>query len=65
MNWQEHITANPEVLVGKPIIKGTRLSVDFILELLANGWPESEILRNYPGLTLEDIRVCLAYENQA
>ncbi len=65
MNWQEHITANPDVLVGKPVIKGTRLSVDFILELLAQGWPESEILRNYPGITLADIRACLAYASES
>jgi uncharacterized protein (DUF433 family) len=58
---QTRIVVDPEILVGKPIIKGTRLAVEFILELLAEGWSEAEILRNYPGLTQEDIRACLAY----
>jgi uncharacterized protein (DUF433 family) len=61
MTWQEHITADPAVLVGKPIIKGTRLAVEFILELIAEGWCESDILRNYPGLTREQLLACVAY----
>ena len=64
MNWQDHITIDPNVLVGKPVVKGTRLSVDFILGLLAQGWPEGEILRNYPGITAADIRACLAYASE-
>ena len=61
MRWQERIVVDAEVLTGKPIVKGTRLAVDFILELLSEGWTESEILSNYPGLTREDIQACLAY----
>jgi uncharacterized protein (DUF433 family) len=61
MNWQERITIDPKVLAGKPVIKGTRLAVEFIIDLLANSWPESEILQNYPGLTHEDIQACLSY----
>ncbi|CUS03921.2 conserved protein of unknown function [Candidatus Promineifilum breve] len=61
MDWQERITVDPKVLVGKPVVHGTRLSVEFIVDLLAQGWPESELLRNYPGLEPEDIRACLAY----
>ena len=61
MNWQEHITADPSVLVGKPVIKGTRLAVEFILELIAEGWSEADMLRNYPGLTREQILACVAY----
>ena len=61
MNWQEHITADPTVLVGKPVIKGTRLAVEFILELIAEGWSEADMLRNYPGLTREQILACVAY----
>ena len=61
MEWQERIVVDPKILVGKPIIKGTRLSVEFIVDLLAQGWPESEILRNYPGITHEDIAACLKY----
>ena len=61
MAWQDRITIDPAVLVGKPVIKGTRLAVEFIVDLLAHGWTEEEILRNYPGITPEDIRACLAY----
>lgn len=61
MNWQDRIVVDPNILVGKPIVKGTRLSVEFIVDLLASGWTETDILRNYPGLTREDILACLAY----
>ncbi len=50
-----------KVMVGKPIVKGTRLTVEFIIDLLAQGWSEAEILRNYSGLTVQDIRACLAF----
>ena len=61
MNWQERITVDPAVLTGKPVVKGTRLAVEFIIDLLAQGWNEAEILHNYPGLMREDIQACLAY----
>ena len=61
VNWQERIVVDPEVLVGKPLVKGTRLSVDFIIGLLAEGWSEPDILKNYPGLTHNDVLACLAY----
>jgi uncharacterized protein (DUF433 family) len=61
MDWQPHITANPAVLAGKPIIVGTRLSVEFILELIAEGWAEADILKNYPGLTREQVLACVGY----
>jgi uncharacterized protein (DUF433 family) len=61
MNWQDHITADPTVLVGKPVIKGSRLAVEFILELVSEGWSEADLLRNYPGLTREQILACVAY----
>ncbi len=61
MKWQERIIIDPEILVGKPVIKGTRLAVEFIVDLLANGWTEEEIFRNYPGLTHDDIQACLGY----
>jgi uncharacterized protein (DUF433 family) len=64
MEWKNLITIDEEILVGKPVIKGTRLAVDFIIDLLAQGWDEAEILRNYPGLTLEDIRACLFYASE-
>jgi len=55
------IHLDPGLLVGKPIIRGTRLSVEFIIELLAIGWNETEILENYPGLEPADITACLVY----
>lgn len=64
MNWKERIVIDPEILVGKPVIKGTRLSVEFIIDLLAQGWAENEILRNYPGVTREDIQACLSYASE-
>lgn len=64
MRWQTRIVIDPAILVGKPVIKGTRLAVEFIIDLLAQGWQESEILRNYPGLTREDIQACLAYAGE-
>ena len=65
MNQQSRITLNPDTLVGKPIIRGTRLTVEFIIDLLAQGWSTDEILRNYPGLNLEDIQACLSYASTA
>lgn len=62
--WQERITADPDVLTGKPVVKGTRLAVEFIVGLMAQGWSEDDLQRNYPGLTEEDIRACLAYASE-
>jgi uncharacterized protein (DUF433 family) len=64
VDWEDRITADLRVLVGKPVIKGTRLAVEFILELMANGWTESQILDNYPGLTHNDVVACLRYANE-
>lgn len=61
MDWQERIIVDPDILVGKPVVKGTRLAVEFIIDLMAQGWSESEILRNYPGLTQADVQACLSY----
>lgn len=61
MPWPDRIEVTPEVLAGKPVIRGTRLAVEFILELLAAGQAEQDILTNYPGLSHEDILACLAY----
>ena len=57
----ERLIVDPKILAGKPVIRGTRLAVEFILELLAAGQSESDILTNYPGLTREDILACLSY----
>jgi uncharacterized protein (DUF433 family) len=60
-DWQERIVADPKILVGKPVIKGTRLSVEFILDLLADGWTIERILDDYPQLQHEDIMAILKY----
>ena len=59
MNWQDRIIADPSVLVGKPVIRGTRIAVEFLIELVAEGWKQEDILRNYPQLTSEDIQDAL------
>jgi uncharacterized protein (DUF433 family) len=59
--WEDRIALDAAVLAGKPVIKGTRLAVEFVVGLLAQGWTEGEVLRNYPGITREDILACLAY----
>jgi len=61
VNWQEYITSNKDILQGKPIIKNTRLSVEFIIERLANGWTEKEILENYPNLTQDSLKAIYSY----
>lgn len=61
MSWQERIVADPGILTGKPVVKGTRLAVEFVLGLIAQGWSEAEILQNYPSLRKEDLRACAAY----
>jgi uncharacterized protein (DUF433 family) len=62
--WQQRIVCDPEILVGKPVVKGTRLSVEFVIDLLSQGWDESDILKNYPSLTKEDIRACLSFARE-
>jgi uncharacterized protein (DUF433 family) len=64
MNWQDHITVDPRVLVGKPIIKGTRIAVEFVVDLLARGWTVEQIVGEYEHVTAEDIRACLAYASE-
>jgi len=61
MNWEERIIVDPQVLVGKPIVKGTRISVEFVVDLLARGWTSEQILQEYDHLTPEDIQACLGY----
>ncbi|MEO1635224.1 MAG: DUF433 domain-containing protein [Cyanobacteria bacterium J06631_9] len=65
MAQQSRITLNPDISVGKPIIRATRLTVEFIIDLLAQGWSTDEILRNYPGISLEGIQACLSYASAA
>lgn len=65
MDWEDRIAIDPKILVGKPVVKGTRLAVEFIIDLLAQGWSEQQILNNYPGLTGDDVHACLAYASAA
>ena len=64
MNWRDHIISDPEVLLGKPTIKGTRLSVEFLLERLANGWTEEMLLENAPRLTRTDLQAVYMFLNE-
>ena len=61
MDWRNRIERTPDVLGGKPVVKGTRLSVEFVASLLANGWTVSELLTEYPTLSSEDVQACLGY----
>lgn len=60
-DWREYIITDPSVLGGKPILEGTRLSVEFVLELLAGGWDRESLRADYPNLTEDRIRAVLAY----
>ena len=64
MNWKDYIVADPAVLGGKPTIKGTRISVEFILQRLAQGWTEAELLENYPRLTPKHLQAVFAYVHE-
>ncbi|OHC13420.1 MAG: hypothetical protein A3K50_00425, partial [Planctomycetes bacterium RIFOXYD12_FULL_42_12] len=61
----ERITVNPKVMVGKPIIRGTRLTVEYILNLLAHGATVTEIVSEYKGLTKEDIQACILFATKS
>lgn len=61
MKWQDYITTDDKILAGKPIIKGTRLSVEFILGLLAEGWSMQQIIKNYPALSYKSLNAVFAY----
>ncbi len=61
IDWRQHIISDKNILVGKPVIKGTRLSVEHIIHLLATGWNVQQILDNYPNLSDKDISAVFAY----
>ena len=61
MDWREHIYSDPEILAGKPVVRGTRLSVDFLLGLVGAGWSQEQVLTNYPTLTPEGLRAVFAF----
>ena len=64
MDWQERIVTDPEILAGQPTVKGTKLAVAFVLDRLADGESEAELLRAHKGLCSDDIRACLRYASQ-
>ena len=64
MAWKDRITVDPDILAGKPVIKGTRIAVEFIVGLLADGWTYETILHNYPQLKKEDILAALNYASE-
>jgi uncharacterized protein (DUF433 family) len=61
MNWKTHIHSNPNILLGKPVIKGTRLSVEFIFGLFSEGWTQQQVLESYPTLNTEAIQAVFAF----
>jgi len=64
MNWRDRIIIDQKILVGKPIIKGTRMAVEFVVDLLGRGWTFEQILHEYDHLNREDLQACLAYASE-
>ena len=64
MNWKDYIEVNPAVLVGKPIIKGTRISVELILDRLADGWTVEDVLASYPHISREGVLAALSFASE-
>uniref|UniRef100_E6QU43 Protein containing DUF433 n=1 Tax=mine drainage metagenome TaxID=410659 RepID=E6QU43_9ZZZZ len=64
MNWKEHIEVNPDVLVGKPVIKGTRISVELILDRFADGWSMQDMLAAYPNVNRENVLAALSFASE-
>lgn len=67
MNWEDHIISEPEILFGKPVIKGTRIPVDLILEKLATVtvYTINDLLESYPNITREDVQSCLLFASNS
>jgi uncharacterized protein (DUF433 family) len=64
MDWKGRISVDQRVLVGKPVVKGTRIAVEFVIDLMARGWTTEQILQEYDHLTAEDIQACLSYASE-
>ncbi len=65
MEWRARIHSDSKILSGKPVVRGTRLSVEFLLRLFAAGWTEEQVLNNYPNLEREDLLAVFAYAAEA
>lgn len=61
MDWRKRITVDADVLVGKPVIKGTRIAVELVIDLLARGYSAQQIVAQYEHIALDDVQACLAY----
>jgi uncharacterized protein (DUF433 family) len=61
MAWQDRIAIDPDVLVGKPVVKGTRIAVELVIDLLGRGYTTAQVIEQYDHLTAEDVQACLAY----
>jgi uncharacterized protein (DUF433 family) len=64
MDWRDRIVVDQRILVGKPVIKGTRIAVEFVVDLLGRGWSAEQIIQEYDHLTSEDIQACLVYASE-
>lgn len=65
MDWHDRITLDPEILLGKPVIRGTRIAVEFVIDLLARGYRAEDVIEQYEFLSAADIQACLAYASDA
>lgn len=61
MNWRQRIIVDPNVLVGKPLIKGTRISVELVIDFLARVYTKEQVVQQYDHVTIDDIQACLSY----
>jgi uncharacterized protein (DUF433 family) len=61
IDWRDRIVVDPKILVGKPVIKGTRIAVEFVVDLLGRGYTREQVIEEYDHITKEDIQACLAY----
>jgi uncharacterized protein (DUF433 family) len=64
MTWRDHIETDPKVMGGKPVIRGTRIPIEILLEWLAAGWSEAELFENYPRLTPEALKAVFAFARE-
>ncbi len=64
MDWRDRIVVDPRILAGTPVVKGTRIAVEMVVDLLAAGWTHQQILDSYPTLSEEDLRSCLGYTSE-
>ncbi|MGO9482319.1 MAG: DUF433 domain-containing protein [Candidatus Kryptoniota bacterium] len=64
VDWRDYVHSDPDIMLGKPVVKGSRLSVEFILGLFAEGWSEGQVLENYPTLSSESLRAVFNFATE-